>query len=72
MGFRVTFYKLCEELRPFIYRQVSNMRSPVEVEMQVALTLSYLANEGRLQKTANANAVMIMCFNCRKTSYPMQ
>jgi len=32
----------------------TNMRSPVEVERQVVLTLYYLSDEGRLRKTANA------------------
>ena len=36
------FYKLCGELRPFIERKVMNMRLPVSVETQVALTLYYL------------------------------
>ena len=35
------FYKLCEELQPFICRQATIMRSPVEVERQVALALYY-------------------------------
>ena len=30
------------------------MRSPVEVERQIALTLYYLSDEGRMRKTANA------------------
>jgi len=54
-NFRMTrenFYKLCDELRPFITRSATNMRSPVEVERQVALTLYYLSDEGRLRKTA--------------------
>ena len=48
------FYKLCDELRPYIQRQTTSMRSPVEVERQVAVTLYYLSDEGRLRKTANA------------------
>ena len=40
------FYKLCKELRPFIERQSTNMRSPVVVERQVAATLYYLSDEG--------------------------
>ena len=50
---RKTFLKLCNELRPFIKRQTKVMRSPVEVERLVALTLYYLSDEGRLRKTAN-------------------
>lgn len=30
------------------------MRSPIDVERQVALTLYYLSDEGRIRKTANA------------------
>ena len=30
------------------------MRDPVEVDRQVALTLYYLADEGRMRKTANS------------------
>ena len=48
------FMKLCDELRPHVQRLATNMRSPVEVERQVALTLYYLSDEGRLRKTANA------------------
>ena len=48
-----SFYKLCGKLRPFIERKVTNMRPPVSVETQVASTLYYLSDEGRLRKTAN-------------------
>jgi len=48
------FMKLCNELRPHIQKLTTNMRSPVEVERQVVLTLYYLSDEGRLRKTANA------------------
>ena len=51
---RGSFMKLCDELRPHIQKRTTNMRSPVEVERQVALTLYYLSDEGRLRKTANA------------------
>ena len=30
------------------------MRSPIDVERQIAVTLYYLSDEGRLRKTANA------------------
>ena len=55
------FYHLCDELRPFIQRKVTNMRLPVEVERQVALTLYYLSDEGRLRKTANAFGLSRPC-----------
>ena len=48
------FYHLVEELRPFLEKQVTNMRVPVAVATQVAATLYYLSDEGRLRKTANA------------------
>ena len=51
---KTSFSKICEELRPYIERQSTNMRSPVEVERQVAVTLYYLSDEGTLRKTANA------------------
>lgn len=56
-NFRMTktsFLKLCEELRPHIQRQSTVMRSPIEMERQVAATIYYFSDEGRLQKTANA------------------
>lgn len=56
-----SFYKLCEELRPYIQRQTTIMRSPVEVERQVAVTLYYFADEGRLRKTANAFGLSRPC-----------
>ena len=51
---RVTFLSLCEELKPLIERQSTRMRMPIEVDRQVALTLYYLADEGRMRKTANS------------------
>ena len=58
---KASFSKLCEELRPYIERQSTNMRSPVEVERQVAVTLYYLSDEGRLRKTANAFGLSRSC-----------
>ena len=51
---RDTFLILCEELRPFIEKQATTMRLPVDVERQVASSLYYLSDEGRIRKTANA------------------
>lgn len=56
-----SFYKLCDELRVHIEKQVTVMRSPVCVEKQVAITLYYLSDEGRLRKTANAFGVSRPC-----------
>ena len=50
---KANFFKLCNELRPVIERTATNMREPIEVERQVAITLYYLSDEGRLRKTAN-------------------
>ena len=49
-----TFFKLCSELRPFIERQKTNMCKPIDVEKQVAATLYYLSDEGRL-RTSNSS-----------------
>lgn len=51
---RSSFFLLCEKLRPLIERQATIMRQPVSVETQVAVTLYYLSDEGRIRKTANA------------------
>ena len=51
---RDTFYKVCNELRPFIEQETTVMRKPIDVEKQVAVILYYLSDEGRLRKTANA------------------
>ena len=44
---------VCRDMT-FIEKQVTNMREPAKVERQVAATLYYLSDEGRLRKTANA------------------
>ena len=48
------FFKLCDELRPFLEKKSTSMRHSISVEKQVAVTLYYLADEGRLRKAANA------------------
>ena len=48
------FQSLCEKLLPYIARESTIMREAVDVETQVALTLSYLSDEGRMRKTANS------------------
>lgn len=58
---KLSFNKLCDELRPYIEKQVTTMRSPVDVETQVALTLYYLSDEGRLRKAANAFGLSRSC-----------
>ena len=49
-----SFYMLCEELRPYLTKQTTKLRKPVSVETQVAVTLYYLAGEGRIRKVSNS------------------
>ncbi|XP_046858179.1 protein ANTAGONIST OF LIKE HETEROCHROMATIN PROTEIN 1-like [Xenia sp. Carnegie-2017] len=51
------FMKLCNKIRIPLQKKVTNMRVPTSVEKQVAMTLYYLADEGRLRKVANAFGV---------------
>lgn len=51
---RSSLLSLSELLRPYIEGETTVMRSPVCVVKKVACTLYYLADEGRLRKTANA------------------
>lgn len=51
---RGSLYKLADELRPYIEGKRTIMRTPVDVIKQVAVTLYYLSDEGRLRKTVNA------------------
>ncbi|KAK7922006.1 hypothetical protein WMY93_008908 [Mugilogobius chulae] len=51
---RSSLLSLSELLRPHIEGQSTIMRAPVDVVKKVACTLYYLADEGRLRKTANA------------------
>ena len=51
---RASFFNLVSMLRPFIEKQVTVMRIPVLPETQVAITLYYFSDEGRLRKVANA------------------
>ena len=48
------FMKLCDQLRPYIEKETTRFRKPLSVETQVAITLYYIADEGRMQKVANA------------------
>ena len=50
---RATFFSLWDKLRPHVEQQSTRMRSPVEVERPVALTLYYLADEGHMRETTN-------------------
>ena len=48
------FMKLCDKVRPFLQKQSTNRRYPINVEKQVAVTLYCLSDEGRYLKVANA------------------
>ena len=52
-----SLYKLCDALRIHLEKQKTQFRDPISVEEQVACTLYYLAEEGRLRQTANAFGV---------------
>ena len=54
---KTSLLKLAEELRLYIEGKETIMRSSVDVVKQVASTLYYLSDEGRLRKTANAFGV---------------
>ena len=51
---KATFYKLCNELHPYLVKQHTVMRRPLAVDTRVTVTLYYLADEGRYRKVANA------------------
>ena len=51
---RESLNSLAEELRPHIEGNNTIMRTTVDVVKQVAVTLHYLSDEGRMRKTANA------------------
>ena len=54
---KTSFLHLCGELRECIQKEETIMRALIDVERQVAMTLYYLSDEGRLRKTANAFGV---------------
>lgn len=58
---RLSFFNLADLLHPYIERQVTIMHIPVAVETQVAVTLYYLSDEGRLKKVANAFGLSRSC-----------
>ena len=49
-----SFYKLCDLLAQFISKNTTYMRQPISPETQVAVTLHYLSDAGRMRKTANS------------------
>ena len=61
---KLTFAKLCDELKPHLTKTETNMRKPLDVETQVAVTLYYLADEGRYRKVANAFGISSSTVSC--------
>ena len=61
---RQNCYKLCAQTRPFIESQHTKMRQPISVEAQLALTLYFLLNGGRMRKTANAFGCGLSTVSC--------
>lgn len=51
---KVNFYKLCDLLEPAIKKEDTVLRASIDVPTQVAATLYYLSDGGRLRKTSNA------------------
>ena len=51
---RESFLVLCQQLEEHLIKRNTRFRKAVSVQEQVALTLYYLSDEGRLRKTANA------------------
>ena len=49
-----SFMKLCSKLSPYISKKTTTMRDCISAEKQLAVTLYYLMDEGRLRKVANA------------------
>ena len=62
---KVTFGKLCDELRDEIRLNETHLRKSMSVEALVALTLYYLSDEGRYRKVANAFGI------ARSTATPL-
>ena len=50
---RNSFYKLCDLLAPFTSKNTTYIRQPISPETEVAATLYYLSDAGRMGKTAN-------------------
>ena len=60
---------LCEELRPYLTKQTTKLRKPVSVETQVAATLYYLADEGRMRKVSNSFGLGKATFSSHSPCY---
>ena len=51
---KATFYKLCDQLQPYLQKQRTIMRELLATDTRVAITLYYLADEDRYRKVANS------------------
>ena len=51
---RETFQVLCAELHPYIFKNDTRFRNVVPVDKQIAATLYYLSDDGRMRKVASA------------------
>lgn len=54
---KISSYNLCDKLRPYIKKKRTVIRSFIDVEKQVSMTLFYLSDEGRLRKRENSVSV---------------
>ena len=52
-----SFYMLCEKLMSYLTKQITQLRK--SVEPQVAVTLYYLADEGRMRNTCAKTRVSL-------------
>ena len=50
---KASFIQLCNELRPYLLKQTTQMRKPLTVEAQLGVTLYYLSDEAHYRKIAN-------------------
>ena len=68
---KTSFTKLCDELRPYLNKTDTRMRECLSVELQVAATLYYLADEAHYRKIANAFGIGLSTVSkvIRNTSY---
>ena len=55
-----SLYKFCDELRIYLEKEKTQFCDPISIEKQVACTLYYLADEGRLRKAANHTQLYLL------------
>ena len=58
---RLSFFNFVTLLHPYIECQVTHMHKPVSSKAQLALTLYYLSDEGRLRKVADVFGLSRSC-----------